>query len=1095
MRVRELYLHTSNRIESLAERLVEVSLQQPLPGLLEQETVMTLNPGMARWLRFEISQKLGVSFAWDFPFPGKLFQQLLSGLDPRHLETGLFDENLARWELFDLLEQLEDRPDFALLKRYCEPGGSRRLQLASKLAWLFDQYLLYRPDAITDWESGKNGDHWQAEIWRRLVKRLFPDKRRPAHIARIWRDLSASHPDHLKPDTEDWPSRISVFGVSSLPPLYLDALDVVARFRPVHIYLLQPSDLYWADLKSKKQIARASQRKTLSSSGDDFSIDESSFDLGNPLLPSFGQQGQAFLDLVLDKDPIHDDGAFCEPDPSTQLGCMQADLFLLENRSADATPQHPFPKFDGTLQIHRSVGARREVESLWDYLVDHFSLNPGASASDILVMAPDIQDYAGHIDSVFSNNDESAPSIPYSIADQTGPQESSFISGAIEFLELARKRATALELIELLRHPITQIAFGFFESDIERIEYWIRETRVVWGWDQAHRAQFSAFPTDRNTWQEFRTRLSAGFAFRESELLLPGDVSPYCEIEGESVELAGKLLELVGVLEELHHDSRRSETIAFWNQRLCAVLDRLRPSEEVELNRFYSAIEAIQESLPEESQVIASGQEAMSCAVKALENAAPASGYLSGRVTFCSLKPMRSIPAKVVCLLGMDNDAFPRKSVRAPFDLLTQSPRRGDRNTREEDKQFFLETLLSARDRLFISYKGLSPVSETVREPSIVVSELIDYLEKADPKVKRSDRIVTHRRQPYDPEYFSKKELFTYSKERAENCQTFLNRAVLNEEKADPFPIESALPESERIDVPLHSFIAFFKNPQSYFVKNVIGARFIDPEEAPTEYDPLQQDPLDKYRLRERFAEAIQNNLPIDAIEPSLIASLKLLPPGYMERLSYEKLKEQAVRVESSRAEIASPIPSEIVPIDLECGPCRISGHLTRGRMEDQQFFLHPGKWKAKAYIDIWIQHLLTNTTQPALTTAHSLQEPDKPIKFLPLEDARSILESLSTLYLHGLQQPIPFFPQLSWDALIKAKKQSAEFDEESFLSISRTEFSKDVPNSQYQPKYNWETYSQTCFGKEPPLDSSYAAVSLMIWSPLLQSLETKGVR
>ena len=349
MRIKELYLHTSNRIESLAERLVQVSRTQPLESALSQETVMTLNPGMARWLRFRIAQSQGVAFGWEFPFPGSLFERILSGFDREHAANGLFDENLARWELFDLLGSIENSEQFALLRRYCDQSSTRRLQLASKLAWLYDQYLLYRPDTIIDWESGRDPGNWQGELWRRLLPRAFPGERRPKHIARIWQDLRIGRPDHLKPNESEWPERIAVFGVSSLPPLHLDILDVVSRFRPVHIFLLQPSDLYWADLRSSKQIARTSERAATENPELDLDFEDLSFEIGNPLLPSFGKQGQAFLDLILDKNPIQDDAAFLEPERTSQLSCLQADLFVLEGRSQNDSPQYPFPRYDGSI--------------------------------------------------------------------------------------------------------------------------------------------------------------------------------------------------------------------------------------------------------------------------------------------------------------------------------------------------------------------------------------------------------------------------------------------------------------------------------------------------------------------------------------------------------------------------------------------------------------------------------------------------------------------------------------------------------------------------------------------------------------------------
>ena len=1093
MRAKELYLHTSNRIESLAERLVEVSREDPLQGLLEQETVMTLNPGMARWLRFQIAHSLGVSFGWEFPFPGKFFQSIFAGFEPTHPETGILDENSARWELFDILDNLEDRPEFALLNRYCEPSSARRLQLASRLAWLYDQYLLYRPESITDWESGRDSNDWQAEIWRRLCERAFPNTGRPQHIARIWQQLKASDPNHIRPDSARWPSRISVFGVSSLPPLYLDILDVVSRFRPVHLYLLQPSEMYWADLRSTKQIARASQRRTPTDRIPDFDVEDATYDLGNPLLPSFGRQGQGFLDLALDKDPIHDDSAFREPDPSTQLGCLQSDLFLLENRSPEEETEHPFPSYDSTIQIHRSAGARREVESLWDYLVDYFSNHPHAQASDVLVMAPEIQEYVGHIESVFSIQEHANTAIPFSIADQSGPQESVFISGAIEYLELSNKRVTAIEVIELLKHPITLEAFHFSESDFERIEYWIRETGVVWGWDASHRSAFNAFPTNRNTWSEFRTRLAAGIAFRDSGLLVPGNHSPFTEIEGESTELAGRFLEFLDFLQDIRKDADRIETIGYWNQRLCLTLDRLKPADGIELNRFQASIESLQDALPEKSGVFANGREALSCTIKALKNAAPVSGYLSGRVTFCSLKPMRSIPAKVICLIGMDNDTFPRKSTRAPFDLLAQDPKRGDRNTRDEDKQFFLETLLAARDRLFISYKGLAPVSDIKREPSIVVSELLDYLEKAEPASPKSRRIVTHKRQSYDPEYFKEEFLYTYSSQRAMNCQTFLARTFSKEREDSIIKFEPTPIEVKKADIPVESFIRFFKDPQKYFVTNVLGARFTTIEDTPPEIDSLAQNPLDRYKLQHRFAEAIQNNQPIESIDRALIASLKLLPPGYLERLSYEKLREQALSIERMRKQFKSPIQPEILSIDLSLNTHRLAGQQISGVSQGQQFFLHPGRWKAKSSIEFWIRHLFSNAKKPQKSLIQSLQDSESSIELPPIVDAISILEDLLSLFLRGQERPLSFFPQLSWDALEKLEKRTVQFEEDELVSFSKSLLVDDSQNAWSTPAYPWDKYAQTCFGEEPTLGVGYAQLSLCIWGPFKEALQKKG--
>ena len=1095
MTEKELYLHTSNRIESLAERLVQVSRTQPLDSLLSQETVMTLNPGMARWLRFQIAQSQGVAFGWEFPFPGSLFERILSGFDRSHAQSGLFDENLARWELFDLLGTLENSEQFTRLRRYCDSGPARRFQLASKLAWLYDQYLLYRPDTIIVWEAGRDSSNWQGELWRRLLPRIFPKARRPQHIARIWQTLRISRPDHIKPNLKDWPDRIALFGVSSLPPLYLDILDVVSRFRPVHIFLLQPSDMYWADLKSRKQIARTSERVAVET--PEFDFDEDTIDIGNPLLPSFGKQGQAFLDLILDKDPIQDDAAFIEPEQNTQLSCLQADLFALESRSPTETPQYPFPNYDGSIQIHRSSNPRREVESLWDHLLNYFATNPNAEASDVLVMAPDIQDYAGHIESVFTNDHNDDPSIPFSIADQSGTQESGFLSGLIQYLELASNRASASQILETLKLPITREAFDFTDSDIDRIEFWIRETGVTWGWDATHREAFGAYSTRRNTWSEFQSRLAAGMAFRNETELIPGQLSPFCEIEGESTELAGRFIEFLQFHERLKDDCNRTDSIAAWSQHLCSTLDRLKPSDEFEQNRFQSAIETLQTSLPDSASVNANGQEAIACAIQALQNSSPSGGYLSGRVTFCSLKPMRSIPAKVICLLGMNSDRFPRKSVRVPFDLLSEKPRRGDRNMRDEDKQFFLETLLATRDQLFISYQGLSPVNDGEREASIVVTELRDYLEAAQ---STPDQVttVTHKRQSYDPEYFKDGSLFTYSTNRARNCQTYLDRTS-SAKDLDPTSLprsETTSPEPESI-LAIYSFIRFFKDPPKAFVQSTLGARFPSIEDALPDSDTLQQNPLSRYKVRDRFADALRENRSIASIDPALIASLKLLPPGHLERLSYETLSEQAARIECTWNQEGISENNDILSIDLTIANYRLSGQLHRNYKSDAQYFVHPGKLNAKTHIDFWIRHLLANTIKRQSTYVYSLHDNESTIEFPPIPNATEILESLLNLHRQGHSQPIPFLPQLSWDALKRLDSPRYQIanatPEDALIETSQYLFGTNSQFGAFAPKYPWDTYAQTCFGETPDFNEAFAHVSLAIWTPCRTALNMEG--
>ncbi len=1099
MRAKELYLHTSNHIESLARRLIEVTRERQSEPLLAKETVMTLNPGMARWLQFEIAQSLGVSFGWEFPFPGNLFQQLLAGFEPRHEHTGLFNEHEAQWALFELLGEVGKSPEFALLQRYCERGPNRRLQLARKLAWLFDQYLLYRPDAIVDWESGRAAHDWQAELWRQLLPKLFPGAGKPPHIARVWQTLKFSRQTPQPKDPKHWPNRISVFGVSALPSLYIDLLDTVSNYIPVHLFLLQPTDLYWADLKSRKQIARATRRAAQTQVDDELVAADESFDIGNPLLPSFGKQGQAFLDLILDKDPIHDDSTFIPPEPSSQLAALQSDLYLLENRFSSDTPSYPFPQYDGSIQIHNCSNQRREVETLWDYLIRYFSQNPGARASQVLVMAPDIQAYAGHIDAVFSENDDPDGRIPYSIADQSGASSSRILSGATEYLEITNKRATAGEVTALLKHPATRDAFRFSDNETERIEHWIRESGVTWGWDQAHRESTGAFPTNRNTWTEFQTRLAAGMAFPSNEFLLPGGNSPLQDIEGDGVELAGRLNEFLQFLADLRADRARTDTVANWSLRVASLLDRLKSDDEIEEIRYRAALESVQERLPLQSEVVVSGADAYTIALDALSTAEPASGYLSGHVTFCSLKPMRSIPSQVICLLGMDDESFPRKLVRPPFDLLAQSPRRGDRNTRDEDKQFFLETLLAARERLFISYCGISRAADTPREPSIVVAELRDYLQNATPGDVENPIVIRHKRQSYHFEYFQGNHLYTYSSHRADLCRALHVSSVVADREFDN--TSSAAPEEntpEAQSIAIESLVAFLKDPQTYFVKNTLGVRFHEFGEAYPEIDPLAHEPLARYSLLDRFASAIRNGVSIQSLDAQLLASFKLLPPGHLESLAYEELRENAYSIQKRWEDEQVSTSEPIQFVSLNINGRALTGPLNQNRSNERHQFVHPGKLRARHAVEYWIRHLVLNALAPTRSRIRPLLASEKPLELEPIENASNILSELVDVFETGTTRPFPHFPQLSWDVIkrIEGPRYQPKTDDPlSELATASQAAFESAARSERFATYPWTSYQRACFGETPPFDTEYAETAYAFWNPFRDAVVPGGNR
>ncbi|MCH2615498.1 MAG: exodeoxyribonuclease V subunit gamma [Opitutales bacterium] len=454
---------------------------------------------------------------------------------------------------------------------------------------------------------------------------------------------------------------------------------------------------------------------------------------------------------------------------------------------------------------------------------------------------------------------------------------------------------------------------------------------------------------------------------------------------------------------------------------------------------------------------------------------------------------MRSIPAKRICLLGMNHEQFPRRPNQLPFDLLVSQPRRGDRNPKEEDKQHFLETLLSVRDGLFISYQGISPVNENPKEPSNVVSLLMDYLDTASCASRNASRVVKHKRQSYDPDYFSNSTLFTYSDSRARNTLSYLRSS---NQGLSPTTSEKRALQIEETDlrtVSIDSLIRFYKDPSRFFIQSVAGGRFVEREERWLEADRIRQDPLDRYQIRKLFAEAIQSGRTIDSVRPALISALKLLPPGHLGNFAFDSIREQARLIDSLWATSKSIRPGFFEYFDLAIGTYRLHGQLRLNANQDFNYILVPGKLNGRARIETWIRHLLVNSMRSVETRVYSLDESESTLAYSPPDNPSDLLQDLMETFWSGQTQPIPLKTQTSWDAFTKVSKNQSPTEGlpfiEAFCSQSQSLLEQAEDSEVLRSGSTWTQYDRACFGESPPFNSDYGKLALKIWQPYTEHL------
>src|ERR1035441_8865199 len=161
----KLRLHTSNRLENLAEALAE-EVRRPLRSPLEPETILVQSQGMARWLKLQLARHQGICSNFRFPFPRafsyEAFKAVLGDLPAEEA----YDPELLTWQVMKQIPALLGQPGFEALKNYLgtEHDNRKLYQLADRIAYVFDQYLVFRPDMVRQWEAGADQD-WQAELW------------------------------------------------------------------------------------------------------------------------------------------------------------------------------------------------------------------------------------------------------------------------------------------------------------------------------------------------------------------------------------------------------------------------------------------------------------------------------------------------------------------------------------------------------------------------------------------------------------------------------------------------------------------------------------------------------------------------------------------------------------------------------------------------------------------------------------------------------------------------------------------------------------------------------------------------------------------
>lgn len=1048
-----MVLH-SNQLEGLRELMIEFMRHNPLSPL-QPEVLLVQSNGMKHWLEMTLAHELGICAATHIELPSsalwKIYRHVL-GADVVPAEMPL-DKAPLTWRIMRRLPMLLKDDAFVPLQRYLQdeqgqPQIRRLYQLAQQIADVFDGYQNYRADWLTQWASGNDEvlpaeQRWQAHLWRDVLNDLSQDHlpskfQSRAQVHEAFLDKLAQLKLHQRP--AGVPERLMVFGVTSLPMQTLEALAALGRISQVFMWVQNPCQHHWGHVvESHRPLAALAQRRQANKKdipAPTNTIDASAQFLlhtqTNPLLAAWGKQGRDYLHLLDDFDDVHlyqeqfkrvdlfidpVKIAFDENKKPTQLQWLQSDILNLEPAP---NPPRTLAQQDQSIQFIQTHSAQREVEVLHDQLLYWLDNDVNLQASDIMVMVPDMSTFAPHIHAVFGR--EQNP-LPYSVADTT-PSTEPLVQALETLLQLPQLRITRSEWLGLFEVTALRQRFGLQEADVETINTWLEVAGVRWGLDAQHRTQWGLRVeidhADQNTWLFGLERLLLGYAQKDTQGIWQ-QIAPAVGIDGLDADLFDGLIQWLHQVQIYAQLLQQSHTPAHWVEVLQQLVMSFFKAQTDAQERLMERVLSPLEQWLKECQ-LARMNEPLPLAVardhwlSQLKQPVSHQRFFGGGVQFATLMPMRSIPFKIVCLLGMNEADYPRRTIPIDFDLMRDANkwRPGDRSRRDDDRYLFLEAVLSAREKLYISWQGKRTNDHQDLPPCVLVAQLIDYLRLG--WIEKTEALLQPL-QAFSPQYFdASRPFFTYASE----WQSVRNKTL-----------STASPTTHQqiaTNIELSQLSRLMQQPVNVYFQDHLNVRLSTPQTDVQDHEPFALDHLENFKLTQILAletdeyqalESIRSNgqLALAQLGQQQINQLLQQSQTLKERMTHWLTADQSnlqtqsfqlsVQRDNSSYTLQAQWPQEHqlwkiqadgkqwLQVDIRAGA------IVQGKDSAPQ----P---RGSTLCDVWLNHLVACASGNPTTSVQIGLKGE--IMFSPLakHEATQMLEQLIDIYIQAWREPLP---------------------------------------------------------------------------------------
>ncbi|MDB5201308.1 MAG: exodeoxyribonuclease gamma subunit [Ferruginibacter sp.] len=984
-------LQVSNSLTHLAARLA-VHLQTAQPDVFQPVYIVTQTEGMNNWLKLQLAELIGIAANLKFLKPNDLINQIHFMLG--HSFSNALPEENVNWLLYKLLGEDSFINAYPAVAGYYNSDGPdkdvKRMALAEKLGDLFDQYQIYRPEMISAWNEHRvtqAGQEWQKDLWlsaRNLAGESFPDKTQlKKNIQEALKDQSRAERLHQKMPY------VFLFGISLITEFHLQIFQEIAPYIDIHFLLLNPApEQYWFEDKNEKQLAFLKKKGW---------VEKDAVSLGNPLLTGWGKIIQDTFSMLFQQEELinaYDEVGSVEPPTDNLLHRIQHSVY--HNAPIDKTESFTELELnDGSLTINSCYSPAREVEVLYDYLVQLVDKRKAKlSPRDIVVLVSDIDLYASYIKAIFNN---AAYPFRYTIADESFAASESISDALHALLSLSEDNFTAEEVISLLDSSFIRKQFGITDTGLIRTV--LNEANIRFG-VEGNSDDESMYVS----WNYGLRRIMFGICMSGSEEFGQGEDSfyPLDIIEGNAAQELIRFVYFAQRLIDSLRERKNVKTIKDWaayaENILTDFVETGEDNSDEDLASLLKQFENYQEIGAIFTEEI-SYDVFVHNFLAGLSSATRKNSFAAGGITFCSLIPMRSIPFKVVGLLGLNFDKFPRKENKLGFNLMDKE-RKGDRNVKENDKHLFLETILSASDYLYISYIGQSIKDNSSIPPSTLVDELADFIASsaAAPKEARKNLITKQPLHSFSKQYNAgDPKLYSYRDKKSGTKKPLLKTG-------DEEPINFS-------EINIHEMIRFLKNPFKGYYNKMLGIYYHDEETLLRETELFEVNQLQGWSLKNELLHIDENES--RRFKDKLVKT-GALPLKNMAELAMLDLTAEVAETQRMFRALVMDAVEEHLSIDLAVGEYQLRGSI--GHVYDHKLVIVSwSKRENKYLLDAYLTYLVLRASGYAIEL-HFISNNKQQVFQAPeitVETAMASLMEIVDLYVEGHRKIIAFDPDL----------------------------------------------------------------------------------